>query len=240
MDGGAEIEVLQSIRAMLPDITKLGNEKVQIQRENEDLRARIDELERLLAEARSEVSRKTSELKHANLRIRELESLLKRKPVAPTPVRPPPPSEPEEVDLSDDLFDDSDEPPSPTERQVRPRYKKMSLLPPRSTIPDLIARIGDTSPDNMGPLITSVLCEQHPSVIAMKKFYTNLLNSTYVKLLTLKRDSPDVKSYLAFIARFSERVSPKVFSTFTAKIAANADIASFVRAYREVCELDDM
>ena len=231
----SEVEVLASIRSMLPDVTRLGTENVALKKENKNLHARIAELERSLAEAQADVLRKTSELKHANMRIRDLESSLKRKTAPPKPAEPRPPSEPEEISLSDELFEDI----LPPERPPRPRVKKVSLLPQRSTIPDVIARIGSTAPENMGALVNSLLCEQHPSVLSMKKFYTNLLNSTYVKLLTLKRESPEVRNYLAFIAHFSERVSPKVYANFTSKIAPNTELASFVRAYRDLCELDD-
>ena len=232
----SEVEVLESLMSMLPDVTRLGTENVALKKENKDLRARIAELERSLAEAQADVLRKTSELKHANMRIRDLESSLKRKPAPPKPSEPRPLSESEELALSDELFEDT----PPPERPPRPRVKRLSLLPQRSTIPDVIARISSTAPENMGALVNSLLCEQHPSVLAMKKFCTNLLNSAYVKLLTLKRGSPEVRNYLAFIAHFSERVSPKVFATFTSKIAPNTELASFVRACRDLCELDDV
>ena len=246
---GCQLQLLESIRNMLPDVTLLGHAKISLQKENLELKVRLHELTRELAEAKADLARKASELKYANTRIRELESSLKRKISVRKPVltfsdssdssdltelqKPQPKPKPKAKAKPPE----SDSP--PPQPKPRVKTKKLSLIPQRSPLPDILTKITATEPDKMVPLVRSILCEHHPSLSAMRKFYMTLLNSAYVKLMTLRSQSPEIKPLLSFIYLFSERVAPKVHTTFMSKISGNQDLKSFLLIYRDIWNLEE-
>lgn len=242
---------------MLPDVTLLGHAKISLQKENLALKMRVNELTRELAEAKADLARKSSELKYANSRVRELESSLKRKISVRRPVltfsdssdssdltelqkpqpKPKPTPKPKPKPEPKSKPSESDSP--PPQSKPRAKTKKISLIPQRSPLPDILTKITATEPGKMVPLVHSILCEHHPSLSAMRRFYMTLLNSAYVKLLTLHSESPEIKPLLSFIYLFSERVAPKVHATFMSKIAGNRDLKSFLLIYRDIWDLGE-
>lgn len=235
--------VLSGILEKLPSINKLGQDKLELMKENTALKSENNDLKKLVRSLRERLQIVEADLRLANIKIRELEQthVPDRVPIITQPrrsrvIEEEKPvcvdSEPEIV-ITESFFDidDSDSPP---EEKVRPRKKRISLLPKKTTITEVMSMIESTETSNMHELVKTLLYQQCPSIYGMKRFFTDCLNTAYMQLTTIDRDDEKVEKLVTFIIVLSRRVSRTIYECFMQKISSDAELKS--RAV--ICDID--
>lgn len=252
-----ESSVLAGIMEKLPSINKLGQEKLQLQRENVALKAENNQLKRLVKSLQEQL-----EIAQADLRLAQLKFQESSCPAVDVPVpkrrtvdRHPKPAEShqEEVEadisaevdedplldeiLGDSFFDDMDDEAEshPATKQPPVRKKKLSLLPKKMEISEVLASIERMeSSAEIPALISTLLCQQYPSVYNMKRFFTDCLNFAYGKLLTIRKTDPQVERIVVFIVTLSRRVSRSIYEHFMHNISRDTELKTTAM----ICDFD--
>ena len=245
-----ESPVLVGIMEKLPSINKLGQEKLQLQRENMALKAENSQLKRLVKSLQEQLEIAQADLRLAHLKSQENSCMAvdvlvpKRRSVAQYPKQelrqedeaeksPDIDEDPLMTEILDDSFfiDIDDEP----EKQTPVRKKKLSVLPKKMEVSDVLTNIErmENSTEISG-LISTLLCQQYPSIYNMKRFFTDCLNFAYGKLLTMSRTDPQVERIVIFIVTLSRRVSRPTYERFMNNISRDTELKTTAM----ICDLD--
>lgn len=116
----------------------------------------------------------------------------------------------------------------PEDREGFESYKKHKYLPPKSSIQSVLDQLSRMQPNQVPKYISELMCQAHPSILSMKRFFTNVLNTVVVHIYDHANDVNTVHTHMAFFIKLSLLIAPDALKRFKEIVADNTELKSLI------------
>ncbi|OHS94335.1 hypothetical protein TRFO_11192 [Tritrichomonas foetus] len=124
-----------------------------------------------------------------------------------------------------------------TTRSTKKTAKKENVLPKPYIIPDLLKEIRESEVSHFDFIISRILAAQFTTILSMKKYYSEILNTIGVSIRTLDEKSPDLQNYISFFIKFAKRISPQSLENLKKSVASKHELESMISAIEDTIDL---